>query len=180
VNKIPFFWTLSRKVCFTAQIFKAFKKIYHYYLQRGFRIAIVHADGEFAPLQTLIESIPGGPRVNLASSNEHVPEIERGIRVVKERCRATRYGLPFQRLPKLLTVHIVLNVVKLLNCFPTAGGVSDTLSPRTIMSGETLECKKHLSLQVGQYCQVHEEENPRNTQVARTKGAISLGPSGNL
>jgi hypothetical protein len=27
---------------------------------------------------------------------------------------------------------------------------------------------------------VDEEENPRNSQIARTKGAISLGPSGNI
>jgi hypothetical protein len=27
---------------------------------------------------------------------------------------------------------------------------------------------------------VHEEDNPRNSQIARTKRAISLGPSGNL
>ena len=48
------------------------------------------------------------------------------------------------------------------------------------MSGETLDFKKHLSLQVGQYCQVHEEEQPRNSEIPRTRGAISLGPSGNL
>jgi hypothetical protein len=48
------------------------------------------------------------------------------------------------------------------------------------MSGETLDYKKHLSLQVGQYCQVHEEDTPRNSQSPRTKGAILLGPSGNL
>jgi hypothetical protein len=74
----------------------------------------------------------------------------------------------------------VLNVVKLINFSPTKGGVSDTLSPKTIMSGETLDFKKHLSLQIGQYCQVHEEDTPQNSQVARTKGAISLGPSGNI
>jgi hypothetical protein len=79
-----------------------------------------------------------------------------------------------------MTIHIVLNVVKLLNFFPTTGGVYDTLSPKTIMSGETLDYKKHLSLQLGQYCQVHEEDNHRNSQIVRTKGAISLGPSGNL
>ena len=190
VNKIPFFLTLSRKICFTAvnhlanrtvpEIFKAFKEIYQFYLQRGFRITTVHADGEFEPLKALIASLPGGPTVNLASAHEHVPEIERRIRVVKERCRASRHNLPFKRIPKLLTIYIVFNVVKLLNFFPTKGGISDTLSPKTIMSGETLDFKKHLSLQVGQYCQVHEEENPRNSQLARTKGAISLGPSGNL
>jgi hypothetical protein len=190
VNKIPFFLTLSRKICFTAvnhlgdrtvpHIFKAVKEMYQYYLQHGFHIKTVHADGEFAPLKPLIESIPGGPMVNLASANDQVPEIERRIWVVKERCRATRHSLPYERIPKLLTIHIVLNVVKLLNFFPTKGGVSDTLSPKTIMSGETLYFKKHLSLQIGQYCQVHEEDTPRKSQVARTKGAIFLGPSGNL
>jgi hypothetical protein len=86
VNKIPFCLTLSHKICFTAinhladrtvlQIFMAFKEIYQYYLQHGFCITTVHADGEFAPLKVLIESLPGGPMVNLASPNENVPEIK--------------------------------------------------------------------------------------------------------
>jgi hypothetical protein len=127
VNNIPFFLTLSRKICFTAvnhladrtvpHIFKAFKEMYQFYLQRGFLIKTVNADDEFAPLKTLIESMPGGPMVNLASANEQVPDIKRRIRVVKERCRATRHSLPFERIPKLMTIHIVLNVVKLLNFF---------------------------------------------------------------
>jgi hypothetical protein len=131
VNKITFFLTLSRNICFTAvnhladrtvpQIFKAFKEMYQYYLQLGFHITTVHADGELAPLKTLIESMPGGPMVNLTSANEHVPEIERRIWVVKERCRATRHSLPFHTIPKLMTIHIVLNVVKLLNFFQPMG-----------------------------------------------------------
>jgi hypothetical protein len=40
-------------------IFKAFKEIYQYYLQGGFHITVVHADGEFAPLKPLIESFAG-------------------------------------------------------------------------------------------------------------------------
>jgi hypothetical protein len=48
------------------------------------------------------------------------------------------------------------------------------------MVGEILDYKKHLSLQIGQYCRFHEEDNPCNSQISRTKGAISLGPSGNL
>jgi hypothetical protein len=124
VNKIPFFLTLSRKIFFTAvnhlvdctvlQIFNAFKEMYQHYLQRGFHIKKVYADGEFAPLKPLIESVLGGPTVNLASANEHVPEIEQIIWVVKERCRATRHSLPYERIPKPMTTHIVLNVVKLL------------------------------------------------------------------
>jgi hypothetical protein len=86
VNKNTLFLTLSRKITFAAvnhladrrvpYTFKAFKEICQYSLQRGFDITVVHADGEFAPLKPLIESIPGGPVVNLASTNEHVPEID--------------------------------------------------------------------------------------------------------
>ena len=77
--------------------------------------------------------------INLESANEHVPEIEQKIRVVKEICCAARHGLPFQRIPKLLNIHIVFQTVKLLNFFPTKGGISDTLSPKTIMSGEIID-----------------------------------------
>ena len=98
VNKIPFILTLSRKICFTVmnhlvnrmvpQIFVAFKEIYQYYMHCGFRITSVHSDREFAPLQALVASLPGGPMINLESANKYVPEIERKIRVVKEICRA--------------------------------------------------------------------------------------------
>jgi hypothetical protein len=77
-------------------------------------------------------------------------------------------------------IHIVLNAVKMLNFFPMKGGIYDTLIPMTIMSGETLNYKKHLSLQVRQYCHMHEEHTPCNSQSPRTKGAILLGASGNL
>jgi hypothetical protein len=48
------------------------------------------------------------------------------------------------------------------------------------MSGENLDYKKHLSLQLGHYFQVHEEYNHRNSQIARTKRVISLVTSVNL
>jgi hypothetical protein len=91
--------------------------MYQYYRQRGFHIKTVHADGKFVPLKPLIESMPGGPMVNLASANDHVPDMEWIVRVVKERCRATRHILPYERITKLMTIHIVLNVVKLLSFF---------------------------------------------------------------
>jgi hypothetical protein len=175
VNRIPFFLTYSRRICFTAvnhladrftkTIFKAYHEIHYFYLKRGFHITTLNVDGEFAPLQVPIQSMPGGPKVNLTSANEHVPEIERRIRVVKERARSFRHSLPFNRIPKLLTIHIVFVAVKLLNHFPPKGGISDTISPKTIMTGETLDYKTHLSLQLGQYCQVHEDDTPRNSQL---------------
>ena len=116
----------------------------------------VHLEGKFVPLQALIVSLLGGLMINLESANYNVPEIERKIGLVKERCRKTRHGLPFQQVPKLLTIHIVFQEVKILNFFPTKGGISDTLSPKTIMSGDILDYKKHLSLHIGQQCKVHD------------------------
>ena len=48
------------------------------------------------------------------------------------------------------------------------------------MLGEMLDYKKDLGLQIGQYCQVHKEEAPHNSQNPRTRSAIALSPSGNL
>ena len=68
----------------------------------------------------------------------------------------------------------------MLNYFPSKGGVSSTLSLITIMSGEILDYNCQLKLQVGQCCQVHEEDLPCNSQLPHTKGAIALGPTGNI
>ena len=107
---------------------------------------MLHVNGEFAPLKTMIESMSAGPMVTLTSRNKHVPETKHRIRVVKEHCRDTRHRLLFTRIPKILMIHIVFNVVNMLNYFPTKGGISNTLSPKTIMAGEKLVYKKHLCL----------------------------------
>ena len=82
VNRIPFFISLSRKIDFTgvshlkgqtaAIIFDAFKAILRFYLQQGFHIQTVYADGEIGALKYLIQNMRAGPRVNLTSANEHV------------------------------------------------------------------------------------------------------------
>ena len=124
VNGIPFFFTLRRKICFTSvnhltnrkmeTTFKAFKEIYRYYMKRGFHITTLRADGEFAPLQAMVyKHIPGRPMINITSANEHVPDIERRIRFVKERTRDVRHVLPFNKTPKLLTIYIFFTVVRM-------------------------------------------------------------------
>ncbi len=120
----------------------------------------------------------GAPKLNLASANEHVPEIERKIRVIKERVRAIIYSIPFNSLPALMLVHADLFVMKQLNLFRMKGGLSSKLSPKQIMSGEVVQYK-FCAMGFGRYCQIHEEDQPHNGMVARTQGAISLGPSGN-
>ena len=99
--------------------------------------------------------------------------------MIKERVRALRQTLPFKNLPRKMVANMVLYVTKLLNFFPVKNGLSNTLSPKAIMTGEQINYT-HYNLPYGSYCQVHEDTNPRNSLAARTLGAISLGSSGNL
>ncbi len=46
------------------------------------------------------------------------------------------------------------------------------------MTGKVVQYK-FCAMGFGRYCQIHEEDQPRNGMVARTQGAILLGPSGN-
>ena len=65
VNGIPYFATLSLRICFLSvthlsnrkipSIFKALKNMHNYYLQRGFQIVFIKGDGEFKPLEDLIQ-----------------------------------------------------------------------------------------------------------------------------
>ena len=129
--------------------------IFTYYLQKGFQIVTVTADNEFAPLTELMYKLPGAPNLNLTSANEHELYIEQRIRVVKERTRAVRHSIPFTAIPAKMMTHMVFFVVKLLNYFPVKGGVSTQYSPKTIMSGQSINYKQ-CSLLFGTYCQVHE------------------------
>ncbi len=134
VNKIPFFITYSLVICFlsvmhlsnrkTLTIFDALKSMCSYYFQQGFQIVFIKGDGEFAPLEVWMATVFGVPKLNLASANEHVPEIERKIRVIKERVRAVIYSIPFNSLPARMLVHAILFVTKQLNLSPVKGGLS--------------------------------------------------------
>ena len=73
---------------------------------------------------------------------------------------------------------MIFYAVKLLNYFPVKGGVSDTLSPKAILSGEVVHYK-YYSMPFGTYCQIHEEDGLRKSMAARMQGANSLEPSGN-
>ena len=68
-------------------------------------------------------------------------------------------------------------IAHFLNAFPAKGGVSMKLSPEAIVTGITIDYKKHCKLEFGAYVQTHEEKAPRNSMTARSLGAIALGPS---
>jgi hypothetical protein len=114
------------------------------------------------------------------AADSHVGEVERSIRTIKERSRSTVHGLPYKRLPRLMVNELVKHSVTCLNQIPADDGVSDTLSPNTIMTGKPNPDYNYMTLEFGMYVQVYEPTTfSSNTLRSSTTGAISLGHTGN-
>ena len=133
-------------------------------------------DNEFEKLRNLVPILV----VNTTAAKEHVPEVERKIRLIKERGRGILNTLPFKQMPRLMLIELVYHVVLWLNAFPAKSGVSETLSPREIVYRHKLDFAKHCKSPFGMYCKVHDEPTPTNTMVTCSTPAIVLGPTGNL
>ena len=185
VNKIPFLATLSRHIHYTTigalddmkmvTLEKTFQAVLRAYRVRGFNVVTVHVDIQFKAMkdQNLL-----GIRVNVVSKEEHVPDIERLIRVIKERARSYYAMLPFDFMPQTMVIHLLTTVVFYINAFVWREGVSQFLPPITIVEGLPLDFNKHFHLIFGEY--VHTYEGTTNDMKERTVGAIALGPSGNF
>ena len=185
VNKIAFLVTVSRSIRFGTTerlttrradvVGKALVSVIAVYKQRGFRVRECHGDGEFEPLRADLADV--GSHLNVTAEDEHVPEVERYIRTLKERARSTYNMVPFKKMPGIMIVELVHGANYWLNMFPANDGVSSTLSPRRIMTGQQCDYALHGRLQFGEYAQVHESHD--NSMSSRTTGAIALRPAGN-
>ena len=75
------------------------------------------------------------------AANEHVGEVERRIRIIKERARGILATLPFKKLPRFMIIHLVHFVTMWLNSWPIKTGISSTISPRELITGMKLTTK---------------------------------------
>jgi hypothetical protein len=185
VNGHAYFHTISEWIKFrtvapinnrsTRTLLMETKAVIRLYETRGFIVTRVEGDHEFACITNELLPIP----LNIADADDHVAQVERSIRTIKERTRCLIQGLPFKRVPKVMMRAAVENANKVLNQFPPKGGVSETLSPLTIMTGKPTPDYNDMKIEFGAYAQVFEDNDPTNTQRARTTGAIALTPTGN-
>ena len=66
--------------------------------------------------------------------------------------------ITFQQDIKTTSDPFIVSINKILNQFPVGGvGVSDTISPTTIMTGEIIHYKKHPGLYIRDYFQVNDD-----------------------
>jgi hypothetical protein len=133
-------------------------------------------DNEFAKVR---DHVPHAI-LNTSAASEHVGEIERKIRVIKEHSRGIICTLPYAHIPHQMLLHLLHHIVMWLNNFPVSGGVSDHFSPREIILRNRLDYSHHCKALFGSYCETHEDNEPTNSMQSRTLPAICLGPTGNM
>ena len=188
VDKLKFVVTLSRNLHFGTveyiinrkqeTIFEAMTNVLALYTYFNFTVRSLLTDGEFNVLKD--KFLEKGVLLNVAAAHEHVGDIERYIRVIKERVRAVIATLPFDHFPRILRREIILFAVSALNMTIRLNGVTPHHSPTSIVTGQELDVNKNCSLPFGGYCQVGYYDEPRNdTEIARTIDALALRPTGN-
>jgi hypothetical protein len=136
VNGVPFLVSVARGLNLVTaeftpsrtakQLAAGITRMIYLYARGGFQVGMVLMDNEFEKLQNLVPILA----INTMAAKEHVPEVERKIRLIKERGRGILNTLPFKKIPRLMLIKLVYHVVLWLNAFPVNSGESETLSPR--------------------------------------------------
>ena len=185
VNGIPFCVTQSRHIHFgtvdvlpslqATDIGTALQHVLNIYARGGFQVMTALMDSAFPGLHDVCNQLR--VTLNTTSQDEHVGDVERYIRTIKECMRGITNTLPFKRLTRNMIMELAKAVVYWLNSVPSHMGVSPTISPRTIITGQVLDYHKHCRYEFGEYVQTHEEHD--NSLISCTVGAIALRPTGN-
>ena len=83
-------------------------KVITLYRYRGFKVEFILTDDNFLGIS--VKLFEKGVLLNGSSANEHVPEIERMVRTIKERHRVKVNTLPFNisKYPKLMRIHTAI------------------------------------------------------------------------
>jgi hypothetical protein len=167
VNGVPFLVSSSRYIMLTAiehapdrkapKLGYLIHRIMNTYARAGFNVHTILMDNEFEKIKDNVHAT-----LNTPAASKHVGEIERRIRVIKERCQGIICTLPYAQIPRIMLIYLLHHVVMWLNTFPAANGISNRFSPREILQHNKLEVKYHCIAPFGSYCEVHEDNAPTN------------------
>ena len=183
INNIPFLHTISRRFMFRTieelkgrsykYILLGLQNVINLYESRGLTVSHVHADYEFESVR--LSLLP--TELQVVGQGDHVPEIERSVRTLKDDFRTIVHALPYTYFTRLMIRSLLLHVVRLRNIFPNKNGISDVLSPSTLVTGSGRPNLHDFSLEFGTYVIVKNHCNITNTMEPRGTGAIALLPA---
>ena len=111
--------------------------------------------------------------VNTTAAREHVPEIERHIRTIKERVRATTSRFLFNPVPKMVLIQTVYTIVLWLNAIRSILGKDCGLSPRELVLGRGVDFHKDCRANLGGYVEARPEKIITNDNTPRTHSRIA-------
>jgi hypothetical protein len=182
VQGLPFLHIISRTLSYrhtfavsdrsAATVLPLLQEVLSHYRSRGFSPAAIHADSEFQFLPAHFPDVS----FHFVPLSDHVPEVERSIRTIKEDARTVIHGLPYQRLPVQFIRHLIHQVTDTLNRFPRAGNpLLRDITPDIILTGRARPNFSDLHFEFGTYVQTFDKTT--NTIRARTHGAIVLDKS---
>jgi len=113
VNGLPFLVTSSRGISLVTieylksrtakRLVDTLERVIRIYSKAGFIVQTALMDMEFKKLRDELPNIT----LNTTAAREHVGEIERKIRVVKERASSMMRILPYKLLPKLVIIELM-------------------------------------------------------------------------
>jgi hypothetical protein len=111
INECGFMTMIDRTIRFRSAIpienctheeyYRVLDMVLRLYNSAGFRIKTIHCNVEFRAMMEKVKD-DLGIRMNFTNALDHVPEVERNNRTIKERVRAAYHRLPYKALPRQL------------------------------------------------------------------------------
>jgi len=152
--------------------------VYHHLAtaeSENYDVTHILCDGEkgFAAFFNALRT--AGYLINPSGPGQHVPVVERKIRVVKERVRATLQSIPYQLMFSLLR-YLVEYVTLMLNFEPNSTR-EDPTSPYELFRGLKVDYKRQLRISFGDYAECHNPHITSNTVHRRTDPCLALLPT---
>jgi hypothetical protein len=144
------------------------KRVMALYSHGSFHVGTMLMDTKFEKLRDIVPKIV----LNTTAEKEHVPEVKHCIWLIKEGGWGILNTFPFKKMPQVMLIKHIYQMVLWLNIFPTKIGVSKVLLPCKIVFCQLLNFTKHCQAVFGLYCEVHNEPTPTNTMVTWATPAI--------
>jgi hypothetical protein len=191
IQGIPMLHTISQKYKFRTieahpnikkpnytNIKTGIQKVINMYHARNLLVTQANVDNEFTCIRDDIRPTT----LNVVAAGEHVGDVERSIRTVKESTRCHIHRLPFKYYPKQLIIGCMVHSIKCLNDMLADDSVSEDLGAHTLITGLPEKSYRDIiKLNFGDYVQAYNVQgNVTNNNNARTVGAIALYASGNV
>ena len=110
--------------------------------------------------------------------SEHCGDVESSIKFLKERLCCLWNCLLSRCVPRLMITAGIAFCIDMINTLPAGDGISNTLSPVTIVTGHEPPNVEILQLNFGDYVQLQMDNNPTNTMCPQRIDCIALQPTG--